>query len=89
MARLINDYHCTSCGTVTEHWINREEEATLTCPECGNSTMKRMICAPRLAYTDMACGSGSMPTAIDKWDKMRRQKMIIEKRTMERHGSES
>jgi len=88
MSRLINDYHCLDCLTVTEHWVNKEEEATLTCPECSGSQMTKIIGAPKLCYTEMATGNSSdgMNKAIDKWDKMRRQKMRIEKRIEERHG---
>jgi len=36
--------------------------------------------------TDGVQSSDGMNTAIDKWDKMRRKQMLIEKRNMRNHG---
>jgi hypothetical protein len=51
-----------------------------------------MIGAPHLDVIGMAANgeasSDAMNTAIGKWDKMRRQKMRIEQRNLERHGTE-
>lgn len=92
MSRIIRDIRCNACASVTEHWVNREELATLTCPNCGSSDFKVMIGVPKLAYTDMAANgessSDAMGTAVDKWAKMREQKQRIEKRNLERHGTE-
>lgn len=91
MSRIIRDIRCGNCAAVTEHWVNKEELAILTCPECGSPDIKTMIGAPKLDYTSM-CANGEassdgMTGAIDKWDKMRRQKQTIEKRNLERHGT--
>lgn len=92
MSRIIRDCRCGSCGAVTEHWVNTEELASLKCPECGDSSMKALIGAPKLWYTDMAANgessSDSMGTAVDKWAKMREKQQRIEKRNLERHGTE-
>ncbi len=91
MLRIMMDCRCLTCDAVTEHWINEVELAVLLCPECGNPDMKKMIGAPKLAYTMMAtdgtASSNAMTTSIDKWVKMRDQKARIEKRNMERHGT--
>lgn len=72
---------------MAEHWATREEFATLPCPNCGHVGLTRMIGAPKLNYTDMACNgeasSDAMGTAVDKWVKMRDQKARIEKKAYE------
>ncbi|MAG24808.1 hypothetical protein CMI47_04440 [Candidatus Pacearchaeota archaeon] len=91
MARIIRDIRCNDCLTVTEHWISKEELASLNCPECGSSDMTVMIGAPHFGITaSVANGQASsdgMTTGIDKWEKMRKQKQRIEKRNLERHGT--
>lgn len=88
---LIVDFRCAVCDTVTEHLVKQSEDANPPCPECGSAVTKRLIGAPKLAYTRMAAdGSSSsdgMTTAIDRWVKGREQKKAIEKRNMERHGT--
>ena len=91
MARIIRDIRCNSCSTVTEHWVNKEELATLLCPKCRSSDMVAIISAPHLDIIGMATdgktSSDGLGTTIDKWQKMREQKQRIEKRNLERHGT--
>lgn len=89
--RIVTDCRCSSCDAVTEHWVTREEIATLSCPVCGGSALVRMIGAPHLGYIVTAANgeasSDAMTTSVDKWVKMRDQKAKIEKRNLERHGT--
>ena len=91
MARIIRDIRCRNCDTVTEHWVNKQELASLLCPKCGSPDIKAMIGAPKIDYTSCVANgessSDSMGTSIDKWQKMRDQKQRIEKRNLERHGT--
>lgn len=90
--RIIRDYRCTSCDSISEHWVNEAELAALPCPECGETSLKPMIGAPKIATimiaTDGKASSDGMTTSIDKWHRMRAQKAKIEKRNLERHGTE-
>ena len=91
MARIIRDVRCGACAAVTEHWVNKQELASLSCPECGSSDITPMIGTPHMNYSaTVASGESSsdaMQTSIDKWQKMRDQKQRIEKRNLERHGT--
>lgn len=88
---IIADFRCADCDAVTEHLVKRDEPASPSCPECGSSATRRLIGAPKLAYTQMAANgessSDAMNTAIDRWVKGREQKKRIEQRNMERHGT--
>ncbi len=89
--RIMTDCRCSTCDTVSEHWINLDEIATLPCPVCENPTLVRMIGACHLDVIGMAANgeasSDAMTSSIDKWAKMREQKAKIEKRNIERHGT--
>lgn len=89
---VLSDFRCHSCGHLFEEWVNvHEVQAPLGCPSCNSVTTSRQLSAPHLDYTGMvASGVGSsdaMTTSIDRWQKGREQKMAIEKRNMERHGT--
>lgn len=89
--KIIRDYRCGTCNAVSEHWASAEEVASLECPSCGSSVLTPMIAAPHFGIIDsIASGvasSDGLTTAIDRWDKMRRQKLKIEQRNLERHGT--
>lgn len=91
MVRIIRDYRCGDCNAVSEHWASTEELASLVCSRCGSSAITAMISASHLDYTSMVASgessSDGMTSSIDKWDKMRRQKLTIETRNLERHGT--
>jgi DNA-directed RNA polymerase subunit RPC12/RpoP len=89
--RIIRDYRCGNCDAVSEHWASAEELAALRCPDCGSSALVAMIAAAHLNYTSMVASgessSDGMTSSIDKWDKMRRQKLKTEQRNLDRHGT--
>lgn len=90
MAQLF-DFRCLDCNLVFEGWDTSDRDAKPACPGCGHEETRRLIAAPRLDYIGMAtsgkASSDGSATAIDKWDKMRRQKMKTEQRNQERHGT--
>ena len=91
MSRIIRDFRCGDCDSITEHWVNKQEIASLTCPDCGSPAMNAIIGAPHIDYIGSVANgessSDAMNTSIDKWQKMRAQKQRIEKRNFERHGT--
>ena len=74
--RVLNDYECTNCGLVEEHFL--ENDLTqCTCLQCGGVARKQQAVPNfQLPGNDKA----GFPTAYDKWDKKRREKMAHEKR---------
>lgn len=90
MAQLF-DFRCRECDHVFEEWDTSDRDAKPACPACGHAETRRLIAAPRLDHISMATSgkssSDGMTSSIDKWDKMRRQKMKTEQRNMERHGT--
>ena len=92
MASLV-DLRCAACNTVFEAWAKLEGSANPPCPQCDHAVTNRIIGAPRLLYCHMAAdgsaSSDALTTSVDKWDKMRKQKMKIESRNFERHGTYS
>ncbi len=89
--KMITNYRCSHCSTVSEIWAKYEELASLKCPECSRTGLTRLISAPHIGIINSVANgessSDAMTTTIDKWDKMRRQKAKIESRNLERHGT--
>lgn len=88
----IFDFRCTHCDHRFEDWDNSERTSNPSCPSCGTPGAKRLISKPRLDYTGMATnvksGDEGLTTAVDKWAKARAEQVKIEKRNLERHGTE-
>jgi len=53
--------------------------------------MTRLIGTPRILYAEIATdgkqSTDGMTTAISRWEKGRNQKMKLEQRNLERHGT--
>ena len=85
------DFRCDDCDHRFEDWDTIERSAKPQCPECQSPDTVRLISKLRLDYTAMACSgkssSDGMTTAIDRWAKRREEKVKIEKRNLERHGT--
>ena len=86
----IFDFRCQSCDHRFEAMVTSSEPQP-SCPECESTDCKRLISAPRIDYTRTAANgtqsSDAMTTSIDRWQKGRAQKMKIEQRNLERHGT--
>lgn len=85
------DFRCHTCDHVFEDWDTSDRSAKPACPSCGSSDTHRLIATPRMdlarSVANGEASSDGMTTAIDKWDRARRQKMKIEQRNLERHGT--
>ena len=86
----IFDFRCRSCDEVFEAMVTKEETHP-PCPACSSTKSKRLISAPHFDYSKI-CANGeqssdAMTTSIERWNRGRAQKMKIEKRNMERHGT--
>jgi putative FmdB family regulatory protein len=85
------DFRCSNCDHRFEDWDTSEASADVSCPKCDTPGAVRLISALRLDYLNMAVpldGSDSgLTTAIDKWAKRREEKVKIEKRNLDRHGT--
>ena len=86
------NFRCSTCDHVFEEWDTMEKTAQPPCPQCQSPDTVRLISKPRLDYTGMVTSGrdsdDGMTTAIDKWAKRRKDKITIEKRNLERHGTE-
>ena len=81
----IYDFKCNECDNVTEHIVRMSVES-LPCPDCGADTV-RLIGCPNLSISNLAAGASATVDSIDKWDKMRKQKMAIEQKNQDNHGT--
>lgn len=72
--RVLNDFECTRCGIIEEHFLENDTNQT-TCLECGG-VARKTISVPNFQLEGT---SGHFPTAADKWVKSREQKMKQER----------
>jgi putative FmdB family regulatory protein len=89
---VLFDFRCRSCGHEFEHLVKQGGAGEpQPCPECQAVAGERQVSVPHFDTIGMATdgrkSSDAMTSTIDKWEKMRRQRMTIEKRNMERHGT--
>ena len=87
MSRMIFEFRCSACDAITDELVQPEVHE-IPCSACG-APAKRIISAVRIDWQSFVHGPNATTGAIDKWDRMRKQKVGIEKRNMERHGSYS
>ena len=86
------DFRCRDCGHTFEHLVKPDEAGEpQTCPECSKVSAVRQVSLPHFdtigMATDGKSSSDAMATTIDKWQRMRHQRLKIEERNMERHGT--
>jgi hypothetical protein len=68
--RQLRDFRCDECGTTHEEYIDSDVRA-VECPSC--SGVATSIISP-VRFT-LEGTSGDFPTAYQKWDKRRQEKM--------------
>lgn len=86
MSKLILfEFRCSDCGTVFTELV-QPDVYEASCSDCGN-TAQRIVSAARIDWRPFVHGRTASEPAVDKWDKMRRKKMDIEKRKLEDHGT--
>lgn len=70
--RVMNDFMCGDCGTVTEKFVDVEFK-TIECPEChGDATLLQAMPTVKLD----GC-SGDFPGASERWARIREEKARI------------
>jgi len=78
----VHDFRCEN-GHVSEHFVNHDEIAWLSCPVCG-TLAQRIVSAPRIKLDAI---SGHFPSATRAWELRREEKMAIERKTKANHGT--
>ena len=74
--KVLNDYYCIGCGRTDEHYIE-STLWTVPCKGCGlEATKVRAVPHFQLPGNDQA----GFPTAYEKWEKKRSQKIKEELR---------
>ena len=73
--RVLNDYRCTECGVVNEHFV--ENSVTeVACQDCGAIATK----VQPVVRCNLDPISGSFPGATMSWEKQREQHMALERK---------
>lgn len=86
MGKLIFlEFRCSSCSTVFAELVRPDVYEHL-CPDCRN-TAHRIVSAARIDPLAFVHGPNASEPAIDKWNKVRKQKMDIEKQKLRDHGT--
>lgn len=81
----LHDFRCNSCDAVAEHFVSGDTR-TVECPVCGSdATLIFLTCAKPL-WMSLAMGENASPEAIDKFEKMHKQKADKELKTKQEHG---
>lgn len=81
--RRLFDFKCTD-GHVTEQFVDDETYESI-CKLCGKPATR--IISPVRSMLDPI--SGNFPKATEKWVKNRTQRMKIENKAMDNHGSDA
>lgn len=64
--KILRDFHCPACDTVTERFIDAQTE-TVTCPVC-KGTAKRTL---NVGHVKLEGITGDFPGAHDRWARIR------------------
>lgn len=66
--RVLNDFMCSNCGTVTERLVDTQYH-TIKCPEChGDAVMMQAMPTVRLEGV-----TGDFPGASERWARIREE----------------
>lgn len=80
---IMHDFRCSN-GHVAEHAVN-SSTTTLQC-QCGETSVRVFLTAPKLDYGHMAQGESAPTTAIDKFERMHKDQRAKEERHLREHG---
>ena len=81
MSRRLYEFKCEN-SHITERFVD-ETEKTVECSECdGKAT--RIVSATGIYLEPF---SGLHPSAYDRWDRVRAEKLTLEKKRNAEHGS--
>jgi hypothetical protein len=75
------DFECKN-SHITESFVDVDIKE-VQCSECGEMAT-RMISTPTISLDPV---SGLYPSATSKWNKMRAEKLALERKTKAKHGS--
>lgn len=77
------DFLCPTHGEFEE--LAKSDIKSLPCPKCSRTSV-RQISAVRIDKSAMALQNGASPTAIDHFDRLHRERRVIEERSYKEHG---
>lgn len=81
MPRRLFDFECKNSHK-TEHFVDTDAKE-VQCSECGETATR--IISPCGIYLEPF--SGLHPSAYDRWNRVRSEKMALEKKRNAEHGS--
>lgn len=81
--RMFYDFHCTDCGRIFEGFESTE---THDIPCQCSGTARRILSAVRIDRTRIATTGSASPESIAHFDRIHRQRKIIEERNLANHG---
>ena len=81
---ILFDFACTKCGNVFEE-LAKPANYWSKCPKCGANS-RREISPVRIDHTNMACSSSASPGSIDHFDRVHKQRKVIEEKRFRDHG---
>lgn len=85
MSKVLHDYRCDHCSTVTERFIDSDVRV-IECPECGKNAYRVFLSAPKLDWMGMGAQKHASPEFIDRFEKAHKQQKAIEEKAYNEHG---
>ena len=83
---ILFDFECRACHGQFEELVDRDHPDQAKCPLCASSKTKRLITGTRIDPR-LGLNAEAFPTVGAAWERKRRERMAIEKKRYERHGS--
>jgi hypothetical protein len=80
MSRRLFEFVCQN-GHITERLVDSEVR-TLTCLDCSR-VAERIVSAPQVKLEGI---TGAFPGAYDKWERVRAEKLAVERKQKAKHG---
>jgi len=81
---ILFDFRCTKCAFIFEDLV-KPGDYWLKCPKCkGNA--QRIMSPVRIDKTSMAVSDSASPESIAHFDRVHKQRRVIEERSMQNHG---
>ena len=81
----IHDFRCNECRYVHAELVKWDEESH-TCPECGNTSTRVFLTAPKLDWLRMGAQANASPEFKAKWDRVHQKQTAKEKAFEKEHG---
>jgi len=82
------EYTCETCKEDIERFITKvSERKNQQCTSCGGDLAKRIRTPAKPHWTSLAMGNSAGPEAIDRFDRMHKDKAAKEEKAIREHGS--